>query len=142
MRLALLALASLSVAACATGSAVPDERLTDTFSGTVNGVIVLAQPAGGNACSQLAVYATAAGQAARVGRASVHQGNGRCSYEITNLPANLDIDIHVVPAAGMSCNDGSLLSFAPSIEGAFTIADHTSLTRDFRGQCSAGHSER
>jgi hypothetical protein len=146
MRLALLALASLTAAACATGSAVPDERLTDTFTGTVNGVIVLAQPAGSGSCSELAVYATATSQQggapARVGRASVHQGSGRCSYEITHLPPNLNIDLHVDPAAGMTCSDGSLLTFAPSSGSAFTVGDHTSITRDFRGQCSAGHSAR
>jgi hypothetical protein len=146
MRLTLLAVASLTAAACATGGTVPDERLTDTFTGTVNGVIVLAQPAGSGSCSELAVYATATGEQgatpARVGRAAVHQGSGRCSYEITNLPPNVNIDLHVDPAAGMACSDGSLLTFAPSTGSSFTINDHTSITRDFRGQCSAGHSSR
>jgi hypothetical protein len=136
-----LAVASLSLAACAgvsSGSA-PDERLTQTFNGTVNGVIVLPQKPGVS-CTELTVYATTADGAgaaqAKVGRPSVHEGNGRCSYQIDKLPP-LPIDVHVDPAPGMTCGDGSSLSFGATSVAALTIEAHTSVTRDFRAQCGA-----
>jgi len=137
----LSAVASLSLVACASVSpgSAPDERLTQTFNGTVNGVIVLPQKPG-LSCGELTVYATTAdgsGNAqAKVGRPSVHEGNGRCSYQIDKLPP-LPIDVHVVPAPGMTCGDGTALSFGATSTAALTIEGHTSVTRDFRAQCGA-----
>lgn len=137
----LFAVASLSLAACAgaTPGTAPDERLTQTFNGTVNGVIVLPQNPG-LSCGELAVYATTSGgsggAAAKVGRPTVHEGSGRCSYQIDKLPP-VPIDVHVDPAPGMTCGDGSALSFGATGTAALTIEGHTSVTRDFRAQCGA-----
>jgi len=140
MRTTVLLLASLSLAACASAGNVPDERLTDTFSGTVNGVIVLPQQAGGIPCSGLTVYATAVGDQAkspsRLGRPSIHDGSSRCSYQIDNLPPQ-PVEVHIEPAAGMACRDGSSLSFGSTGSAPFTVNAHESVTRDFRAQCGA-----
>lgn len=140
MRLAIAVLSTFAIAGCA-HSTVPNETLTDTFTGTVSGVVVLPDSAGSNAdCAQLAVYATTPdekGGALRVGRPSVHQSHGRCSYEISNLPADVPLSIHVEPPAGLSCGNGAPVAFASQNQEPLSLKDNTSVTRDFRAQCNA-----
>jgi hypothetical protein len=143
MRLALAILSTVAVAGCA-HSTVPSDTLTDTFTGSVSGVIVLPDSSGSNSnCTQLAVYATTPdgkGGTERVGRPSVHQGQGRCSYEISNLPADVTLSIQVEPAAGMTCGNGASLAFATQNHEPFSLKDNTAVTRDFRAQCNASTS--
>jgi hypothetical protein len=141
MRFAFAILSTIAVAAC-THSTVPSDTLTDTFTGAVSGVIVLPDSSGGNSdCTQLAVYATAPdekGGAQRVGRPSIHQGHqGRCSYDISNLPADVTLTIHVEPAAGLKCGNGAAVAFATQNQESFSLKDNTAVTRDFRAQCNA-----
>jgi hypothetical protein len=139
MRSILLLLASVGVAACSHGSA--DEGFQG-YIGTATGVIVLPDgQAGDEACTQLSVYATVTddkGQVQRVGRANVHRGNGRCSYTVGELPADMPVTLHVEPAGGMKCGNGTSLAFASQAQQSFTLkSDQMGVTRDFQPQCSA-----
>ena len=143
MRLVLVVLCSLAVAACAHSTA-PTDLGSDALSGSVSGVIVLPDSsATDSVCTQVVVYATTAndsGGVLRVGRPSVHQGRGRCSYEIANLPPGKSLTIHVEPPAGMTCGNGASLAFATQNADAFSLKDDEARTRDFRPQCSSSTS--
>jgi hypothetical protein len=144
MRLTLAVLSSLALGACATAT-VPNDTRADAFTGAVTGVIALPESAGDSACTQIAVYATAAddkGAVLRVGRAAVHQGRGRCSYEITDLPPDFAITVHVDAPEGMRCGNGASLAFAAQVQEAFSLKDHQGRTRDFHAQCSTATSSR
>jgi len=139
MRSTLFLLCSLGLAACSHGSV---ENGFNGYTGAVNGVILLpdSEASDASACTQLSVYATVTdsqGQPQRVGRASVHQGNGRCSYNIGELPPAVSITVHVEPAGGMKCGNGASLAFRTESQTNVSVEDHGLVTRDFQPQCSA-----
>jgi hypothetical protein len=133
--------------ACATSTALPDERLTDTYSGTVSGVITLPPSVSSSAaCSSLTVFATAddgkGGAPIRLGRPSVHPGNDRCSFEISNLPSDVTLGLHVDAPASVICGSDATLDIQAQGESAFSLRGTQERTVDFRAQCGVGHSSR
>jgi hypothetical protein len=145
MRLVLTALCSIGLAACSHAT-VPNDSRADAFNGAVSGVIVLPD-SGANAldCTQIAVFATATddkGATVRVGRPSVHQGQGRCSYQITDLPPALALTIHVDPPTGVRCGNGASLAFSSQTQDTISLKDDEAGLRDFHPQCSATTSMR
>jgi hypothetical protein len=145
MRLVLTLLCAVALAACAHAT-VPNDQRADAFTGAVSGVIVLPDASAGDlACTQIAVYATTTdekGGALRVGRPSVHQGQGRCSYEINDLPPGMPLMVHVDAPAGVRCGNGASLAFAAQSQESFSVKDNEGQTRDFRPQCSTATSSR
>jgi hypothetical protein len=145
MRLALTAFCSLALAACSHAT-VPNDSRADAFTGAVSGVIVLPDNgANGLSCTQLNVFATTVdekGATLHVGRPSVHQGQGRCSYEISNLPPSMALTIHVEPPEGVRCGNGASLAFAGQNQEAIQVNDNEGRMQDFRPQCSAATSLR
>ena len=145
MRYLLPILCSVAVAACAHNT-VPNDNRSDAFTGSVTGVIVLPDAAASATdCTQVAVYATTPddkGAVLKVGRASVHQGSGRCSYSITDLPPGMTLTLHVEPSSGMTCGNGATLAFAAQSGASFSLKDDEARTRDFRPQCGTATSSR
>jgi len=145
MRLALTALCSLALAACSHAT-VPNDSRADAFTGAVSGVIVLPDNGtNGLSCTQLNVFATTVdekGATLHVGRPSVHQGQGRCSYEISNLPPAMALTIHVEPPEGVRCGNGTSLAFAAQNQEAIQVNDNEGRMQDFRPQCSTTTSLR
>jgi hypothetical protein len=145
MRLVLTALCLMGVAACSHAT-VPNDSRADAFNGAVSGVIVLPD-SGANAldCTQIAVFATTTddkGATVRVGRPAVHQGQGRCSYQITDLPPAIALTLHVEPPSGVRCGNGASLAFASQSQETISLKDDEAGLRDFRPQCSAATSSR
>jgi hypothetical protein len=145
MRPVLAVLSSFALAACSHAT-VPNDTRADAFTGSVSGVILLPDSSAGDAtCAQIAVYATATdekGATLRVGRSFVHQGRGRCSYEINDLPPGLALLVHVDAPAGMTCGNGASVAFAAQNQDAFSLKNDEGRTRDFRPQCNATTSSR
>jgi hypothetical protein len=145
MRPVLAVLCSVAMVACAHGT-VPNDTRADAFTGAVSGVVALPDSiASDSVCTQIAVYATTVddkGGALRVGRSAVHQGRGRCSYEITDLPPGVALTVHVDTPSGMTCGNGTSLAFAADNQESFSLKDNEGRTRDFRPQCSAATSSR
>ncbi len=145
MRLILAVLCSVAMAACA-HTTVPNDNRADAFTGAVSGVIVLPDStATDSACTQISVYATTTddkGGTLRVGRSFVHQGRGRCSYEITDLPPEIALMVHVDAPAGMTCGNGASLAFAAQTEEPVSLKDNEGRMRDFRAQCTTSTSSR
>ncbi len=145
MRLALTALCSVALAACSHAT-VPNDTRADAFTGAVSGVIVLPDDGTNSVnCTQLNVFATTVddkGATLRVGRPSVHQGQGRCSYEISDLPPAMALTIHVEPPEGVRCGNGASLAFAGQSQEAILVKDNEGKMQDFRAQCSATTSLR
>ncbi len=144
MRSILLFLCAAGVAACSHGGV---ENGFNGFTGTVTGVVVLPQANGidDSACTQLAIFATAAddkGQTQRVGRAAVHSESGRCLYSIGELPPTVAVTVHVEASAGMKCGNGASLAFASQGPETVSLKDDQIVTRDFQPQCSATTSLR
>jgi hypothetical protein len=139
MRLALTAFCSVALGACSHAT-VPNDSRADAFTGAVSGVIVLPD-AGANSlnCTQLSVFATTIdekGATLRVGRPAVHQGQGRCSYEISDLPPAMALTIHVEAPDGVRCGNGASLAFAAQNQEAIMVKDNEGRMQDFRPQCS------
>jgi hypothetical protein len=140
MRLILTAFCSLAVAACSHAT-VPNDSRADAFTGAVSGVITL--PDSGTSdlsCTQISVFATTVdekGNTLRVGRPSVHQGQGHCSYEISDLPPDMTLTVHVDPPAGMRCGNGAALAFSAQNQEGISLKDNQGRMQDFRPQCSA-----
>jgi hypothetical protein len=145
MRPVLAVLCSFAMAACGHAT-VPNDTRADAFTGSVSGVIMLPDAAPGDTtCSQVAVYATVVddkGGTLRVGRSFVHQGRGRCSYEINDLPPGMALTVHVDAPAGMTCGNGASLAFSAQNQEPFSLKNDEGRTRDFRAQCSAATSSR
>jgi hypothetical protein len=145
MRLISAVFCSVAMAACAHAT-VPNDTRADAFTGAVTGVIVLPDStASDSACTQISVYATTVddkGANLRVGRAFVHQGRGRCSYEITDLPPGMALIVHVDAPAGMTCGNGTSLAFSAQDQEAFSVKNDEGRMRDFHPQCSASTSSR
>jgi hypothetical protein len=145
MRLALTAFLAVALAACSHAT-VPNDSRADAFTGAVTGVITLPDAgANGPNCTQLNVFATAideTGATLRVGRPSVHQGQGRCSYEITNLPPAMALTVHVEAPEGVRCGNGASLAFAAQNQEAISVKDNEGRMQDFRPQCSTTTSLR
>jgi hypothetical protein len=145
MRLALTAFCSVALAACSHAT-VPNDSRADAFTGAVSGVIILPD-AGANSinCTQLNVFATTVddkGATLRVGRPAVHQGQGRCSYEISDLPPAMALTIHVEAADGARCGNGASLAFAAQNQETIQVQDNEGRMQDFRPQCNATTSLR
>jgi hypothetical protein len=141
MRLVFTALCSVALGACSHAT-VPNDTRADAFTGAVTGVIVLPDSgANGLSCSQIDVFATTTdekGATLRVGRPSVHQGQGRCSYEITDLPPAMALIVHVEAPAGVRCGNGASLAFSAQNQEAVSLKDsNEGQMRDFHPQCSA-----
>jgi hypothetical protein len=143
MRLLSVVLFSLALGACAHGT-TPNDLGSEALSGYVTGVIVLPDAtANGASCTQIDVYATttdSSGAVVRVGRPSIHQGNGRCSYQIANLPPGVALTVHVQPPTGMTCGNGASLAFTTQSADAFALKDDEGRTRDFNPRCSTSTS--
>jgi hypothetical protein len=145
MRLVLTAVCSLALAACSHAT-VPNDSRADAFTGAVSGVITLPD-SGANAlsCTQITVFATTVdekGTTLRVGRPAVHQGQGHCSYQITDLPPAMALTVHVEAPSGVLCGNGAALAFAPQNQEAISLKDDEGRMQDFRPQCSAATSLR
>lgn len=145
MRLVLTAICSVAVAACSHAT-VPNDSRADAFTGAVSGVITLPDSGTNNlSCTQISVFATTVdeqGNTLRVGRPAVHQGQGHCSYEITNLPPAMALTVHVEPPDGVRCGNGAVLAFSTQSQEVISVNDHEGRMRDFRPQCSATTSLR
>lgn len=143
MRLILAVFLSVAAAACAHAT-VPNDSRADAFTGAVSGVIILPDStAADSACTQISVYATAIddkGAVLRVGRSFVHQGHGRCSYEVNDLPPGMALTVHVDAPAGMTCGNGASLAFAAQTQESFSVQDNEGKMRDFHPQCSSAAS--
>jgi hypothetical protein len=145
MRLALTAFCSVALAACSHAT-VPNDSRADAFTGAVSGVIMLPDAGANNLnCTQLNVFATTVddkGTTLKVGRPAVHQGQGRCSYEISDLPPAMALTIHVEGPEGVKCGNGTSLAFAAQNQEAITVKDNEGRMQDFRPQCSTTTSLR
>jgi len=143
MRPVLTFLCAVALAACAHAT-VPNDQRSDAFTGAVSGVIVLPDSSD-VACTQISVYATTTdekGGELRVGRPAVHQGQGRCSYQIDDLPPGTPLMVHVDVPAGVKCGNGASLAFATQNQESFSVKDNEGRTRDYRAQCNATTSSR
>jgi hypothetical protein len=143
MRPVLTLLSAMALAACSHAT-VPNDQRADAFTGAVSGVIVLPDSSAGDvSCTQINVYATTTdekGGELRVGRPAVHQGQGRCSYQIDDLPPGLPLMVHVEAPTGVKCGNGASLAFAAQSQDTISVKDNEGRTRDFRPQCSAATS--
>jgi hypothetical protein len=145
MRLALTAFCSVALAACSHAT-VPNDSRADAFTGAVSGVIVLPDASANSVnCTQLNVFATTVddkGATLRVGRPAVHQGQGRCSYEISDLPPAMALTIHVEAPDGVRCGNGASLAFAAQNQETIQVKDNEGRMQDFHAQCNATTSLR
>lgn len=101
---AVLASASLALAACAT---VQPQRHEGPM-GSLVGVVKLPEGASAEAvCPSLQVAAVTA-EGVKLGESSVHVGRGRCTYTVDDVQANVPVTLSIQANAPQACATGSL----------------------------------
>jgi hypothetical protein len=126
-----LAVALLAGCAMSQGR-VSDAQASRRQTGIIAGVIHLPEGVdASDACRQLSIEAKHAG--APVGSSQVRESRGRCSYELTHLPADVDVTLSVsVPV----CRGGNTASVAPYGE-AIRLKSEETRTKDFKTTCTS-----
>ena len=134
MKPVIAALAFLGTIACATSGSGVDPRLEYTYNSSVTGVIVVPDAsASSDVCRNLSVVATVGDT--QVGRTAIRQSNGRCSYQIDNLPSDKDLTVKVQPASDLKCQDGSPMAFVTDDQAPLKLEPSQGKLHDFRAQC-------
>lgn len=90
----------------------------------------------GNPCDSLRVMVSTAGATAALGDAQVKLSRGRCSYTVSNLPSNSELQIGVTPGADLKCASGAAPTATPE-PAALKLRDYETATRDFQLACGA-----
>ena len=102
---------------------------------SVAGVIALPTEPGQRAgCDHLSIRAFQEGYA--VGVSSVHAGQGRCHYDVTQLAPGVPVTIQPVFTPPEPCGPGKVTTLQPA--GAeLTLLSRETRTLDFRSSCGA-----
>jgi len=133
------ALAFLGTIACATSGSGVDPRLEYSYNSSVTGVIVVPDAsASSDVCRNLSVVATAV--KTKVGRTAIRASNGRCSYQIDNLPSDKELTVKVQPATNLKCQDGSEMAFVSDEQAPLKLEPSQGKLKDFRAQCGPTRS--
>ena len=105
MRLSSSLLIAAFLAGCASGGANLNADATN--HGVIAGVVKLPSEIADGACDKLSLVAMADGQ--QVGRTSIRQSRGRCTYEISRVPEDTELTVQV-KSDGLSCPNGGTLA--------------------------------
>lgn len=92
----------------------------------------------GNPCDQLQVVVSSPSTPSMaVGRASVRTSRaGRCSFNVTGVPSNTELQVGVTAAAGLKCDNGAAPTFAPA-PSPVTVKSYATAARDFTLSCGS-----
>ncbi|HZI16912.1 MAG TPA: hypothetical protein VE153_41480 [Myxococcus sp.] len=92
----------------------------------------------GTPCDQLQVVVSSPGTPAMaMGRASVRTSRaGRCSFNVSGVPSNTELQVGVTAAASLKCDNGAAPTFAPA-PSPVTLKNHATATRDFTLSCGS-----
>ena len=127
--------ASFLVSACAAG---PQVSSSHGGNASLLGVVSLPESVKdqGNACDGLSITAALAEDPnVLVGRATVRQSRGRCSYQISGLPSDAELKLNVQAPASWTCASGQAVSVAPA--DSLKLGNMESRNRDLNAACSA-----
>ncbi len=115
-------------AGCASTPGSPNSFATST--GRVAGVVQLPeQLSSAQPCDRITVVAMANDQ--QVGQATVRQSRNRCTYQLNNLPENVDLGLQV-KVDGLQCDNGAELS---SDSGTVKLQPGEIRTQDLKTSC-------
>lgn len=129
MRLLACVAVVCAVTGCATTGNSPNAALTST--GRIAGVVKLPeQLSSAQPCDRISVVALSGD--VEVGKAFVRQSRSRCSYEITNLPTNVDVGLQV-KVDGLQCANGADVSASSD---TVKLQDGEIKTKDLQTSCS------
>ncbi|NVJ26400.1 MULTISPECIES: hypothetical protein [Myxococcus] len=134
-----IAVAALMLAA--TGCATTGGAGGSQGNATVAGVIKLPESGlaqAGNPCDQLrVVVAHAAKPSDALGKAMVKSSRGnRCSFTISGVPSNTDLQISAAPESGLKCDNGSAPTITPE-PSTIKMVNYGTGTKDFTVSCGA-----
>jgi hypothetical protein len=129
-------LTAVLVLAGVTGCATAGTTNAEVFNtARIAGVVALPEGmSGGNPCASLTVAANDP-KGAQVGRATVRESRSRCSYEISQLPSDVEISITVKPASEWHCANGATPAFTAGSQPV-KLRDNETRTHDFRAMCT------
>jgi hypothetical protein len=108
---------------------------------TIAGIVRLPESGlqqAGNPCEQLQVVVSAPGTpSVALGRSSVRTSRaGRCSFTVSGLPSNTELQVGVTAGAGLKCDNGAAPTFEPAT-AALTLRNYATAARDFTLSCGA-----
>lgn len=134
-------LLSTAAGCSASRNANVTEGMREDGSGTVTGIITLAEEVGpktGDFCAGLDVRVTPTGAPGNVlGNRTVRVSRGRCSYQVSNLPSGGEqLAFSVKPSTAWQCANGATPTLTPE-PGTLQLKDYQTETRDFRVTCTA-----
>lgn len=135
-RIAVAVLVLVSAAGCATTGGGGSRE----GNATIAGVVRLPESGlqAGDVCDQLqVVVASPSTPADALGRADVRTSRGgRCSFTVSGLPSNTDLQVGVTAGAGLKCDNGAAPTITPA-PSAVNLKDYATAARDFTLSCGA-----
>ncbi|QSQ21811.1 hypothetical protein JY651_42800 [Pyxidicoccus parkwayensis] len=133
-----IAVAALVLAA--TGCATTGGGGGSSGNATVAGVVRLPQTGlkTDGACDQLqVVVSSAATPSAAVGRAMMKASRGgRCSFTVSGVPSDTDLQVGLNADAGLKCENGAAPTISPA-PAAVKLPNYGTANRDFTLSCGA-----
>ncbi|NMO16699.1 hypothetical protein HPC49_33145 [Pyxidicoccus fallax] len=133
-----IAVAALVLAA--TGCATTGGGGSREGNATVAGVVRL--PQSGlqldGACDQVRVVVSSPGNPSdALGSAMVRTSRGgRCSFTVSSLPSNTDLQVGVAVDGGLKCENGATPTITPE-PSPVKLGDYATVNRDFTLSCGA-----
>jgi hypothetical protein len=106
---------------------------------TVAGVVRLPKSGmqASDVCDQLQVTVSPASTPTNaLGQADVRNSRGRCSFTVSGLPSNTDLQVGVAAGSGLKCDNGSAPTISPA-PSAVKLGDYATVNRDFELSCGA-----
>ncbi len=90
----------------------------------------------GNPCDQLQVVVSSPSTPSiALGRVSVRTSRaGRCSFTVSGVPSNTELQVGVTAGADVKCANGAAPAFAPAT-APVTLQNYATATRDFTLSC-------
>ncbi|MCP3143061.1 hypothetical protein [Pyxidicoccus xibeiensis] len=134
-----IAVAALVVAA--TGCATTGGGGSREGNATVAGIIRLPQSGlqqASDACDQLQVTvspASAPSDALGRGMLKASRG-GRCSFNVSGLPSNTELQVGLTAGAGLKCDNGAAPTITPEPK-TVKLGDYATVNHDFTLSCGA-----
>jgi hypothetical protein len=134
-RIVWIAVAVGSALACAPPEKAPARTTSGSTTyyaaGSIVGVVNVGEGVSAY-CEDVQVDTFAEGKL--VGRRSIHGVEGRCQYEIADIPPNKEITVSVQPEKALSCSDGRTVKVAPE-QQTVTLKERESKLVDFTVTC-------
>lgn len=127
-----------AVCCLAVGCATAEQRAADPQYRAMNHSAVMgtiALPTNAASCSGVEVNVYTQKDNLLVAHAAVTQSRARCTYSVSQLPADVALNVQVKPSSDWQCENGSPAALKPQAQEV-RLQDYETRTQDFSASCA------